>query len=283
VDWTGGDRAEVDGMIPETRGTESQEWSREAASGAEQRGRQRNGFAGTETNNDRETTMNAIVKEPKTKAQDKNVGKQEVKILPPRMGLVQLTITGTSPLVINRFSQKAAEAMRAKQEAGSSQSAGKKKLPPKDFNALFEAASYRSEEGWYGVNASSFRLAMIGACRLVGFQMTKAKLAVFVRADGTDALDGTPLVRIYGKPPIMDVRPARNDDGGFDLRSRPMWKDWNCKVNFEWDLDQFSVTDIVNLLDRVGRQCGIGEGRASSKMSAGIGWGFFSTTPPKAA
>lgn len=201
-------------------------------------------------------------------------GNTNVMITAPNMRVAEFTIIGTAPLVINRFSHKASEAMRAAQEAGG-QSKSKKNREAKDFKALFEAACYKSEEGWYGVNAAAFRLAMIGACRLVNFKMTIAKLSVFVLEDGRDAIDATPLVRIHGKEPEMDVRPARNDNGSFDLRPRPMWKDWTCKPRIQWDLDQFSLIDITNLMSRVGLQCGIGEGRASSKMSAGIGWGSF--------
>jgi len=198
----------------------------------------------------------------------------QVVITAPNMQIAEFTIVGTSPLVINRFSAKDQEIMRAAQEAGS-QNNSKKKRDPKDFKARFEAARYRSEEGWDGINAAAFRLALIGACRLVNYKMTLAKLSVFVVEDGRDKLDGTPLVRIHGDPPEMDVRPARNSNGSFDLRVRPLWKDWSCKIRVQWDLDQFSLVDITNLMARVGLQCGVGEGRASSKMSAGIGWGAF--------
>lgn len=197
-----------------------------------------------------------------------------VVITAPNMRIAEFTIVGTAPLVINRFSMKDQEIMRAAQEAGS-QSQSKKKRDPKNFQARFEAARYISEEGWDGINASSFRLALIGACRLVNYKMTLAKLSVFIVEDGRDKLDGTPLVRIHGDPPEMDVRPARNANKSVDLRVRPLWKDWSCKVKVRFDLDQFSLIDITNLMARVGLQCGIGEGRASSTMSAGIGWGSF--------
>lgn len=198
-----------------------------------------------------------------------------VTISAPNMAQAEFTCIGTSPLVINRFPAKAGEAMRAAQEAGG-QAKSKKNREAKDFKALFEAASYRAPEGWYGINASAFRQAMIGACRLVNYKMTLAKLSLSVIADGYDASDSsTPLVRIIGDDPVMDVRPARNANGSMDLRARPLWKDWSCKVRVQFDLDQFSLTDVTNLLMRVGMQCGIGEGRASSKMSAGIGWGSF--------
>lgn len=197
-----------------------------------------------------------------------------VTISAPNMRVASFGVIGTSPLVINRFSEKGEAAMRAAQEAGG-QSKSKKQRNAKDFKALFEAASYRSEEGWYGIHAASFRLALIGACRLVNYKMTIAKMSLFILEDGFDTQKGDPLIRIYGPDPIMDVRPARNANGSFDLRARPLWKDWRCNVRVQWDLDQFSLIDVTNLMSRVGLQCGIGEGRASSKMSAGIGWGSF--------
>jgi hypothetical protein len=227
--------------------------------------------------NDNEITSLGVVDVSlKGKARDKpKVQQQNVTISAPNMQVAQFDIVGTAPLVINRFSSKDINAMRATQEAGT-QSNSKKKRDPKDFDARFQAARYISEEGWDGIHAAAFRLAMIGACRLVSFKMTLAKLSVFIVEDGRDTTDATPLVRIYSDaPPIMDVRPARNANGSFDLRVRPLWKDWSCKVKVRFDLDQFSLTDITNLLSRVGTQCGIGEGRPSSKMSAGIGWGVF--------
>jgi len=44
-------------------------------------------------------------------------------------------------------------------------------------------------------------------------------------------------------------------------------------VNF--DADQFTVQDVTNLMQRVGMQVGIGEGRPDSRDSAGLGWGTF--------
>ncbi len=74
----------------------------------------------------------------------------------------------------------------------------------------------------------------------------------------------------------MDVRPGRNANGGVDLRARPMWPEgWRANVTFRWDADQFSATDVANLLARAGIQVGVGEGRPDSKMSAGVGWGQF--------
>mgnify|MGYP001580518047 FL=1 len=55
-----------------------------------------------------------------------------------------------------------------------------------------------------------------------------------------------------------------------------MWREgWEARVRIRYDGDQFSLADVSNLLARAGLQVGVGEGRADSKNSAGIGWGFF--------
>jgi hypothetical protein len=54
-----------------------------------------------------------------------------------------------------------------------------------------------------------------------------------------------------------------------------MFDTWSATLRVKFDADQFTVTDVVNLLSRAGGQVGIGEGRPDSKESAGMGWGTF--------
>lgn len=201
-------------------------------------------------------------------------GTVAIGISAPNMQRVEIRITGTSPLVISRFSAKAMEQMMEKQAAGSQAKKGKSR-EAKNFDAAFNGARHISREGWDGVHAGAFRNGLISACRLVGFKMTLAKLSIFVEADGIDAIDGTPLVRIIGGEPERVDLPVRNSTGVPDIRTRPMWREWAILLRIRFDADQFSVTDVANLLARVGAQVGIGEGRADSKASAGVGWGHF--------
>ena len=50
---------------------------------------------------------------------------------------------------------------------------------------------------------------------------------------------------------------------------------WEADVRIRYDGDQFTASDVVNLLARAGLQVGIGEGRPDSKKSTGMGWGLF--------
>ena len=204
----------------------------------------------------------------------KKPAEQAIVIAAPKIHTAEFTIRGTAPYVQLRFGEKAMNAMADKMAAGS-QATKKKVREPRDFDEDFRQAMHVSDEGWCGIPAGAFRNAMVSACRLVGFKMTIAKLSVFVEADGLDRVDGVPLIRIDGTPEPLRQH-VRNATGVCDLRVRAMFRDWSAKVRVSYDADQFSQSDVANLMMRVGRQVGIGEGRPDSKASVGMGWGTFS-------
>jgi len=202
-------------------------------------------------------------------------GQRQVVIAPPKFETATVRLIGTAPYVQHRFSQKAKNQIMATQQAGSQARKGKTR-EAKDFDAVYKGAMYVSKDGWHGIPAAAFRNAMISACRTVGFRMTLAKLSLFTECDGFDREDGTPLVRIVKGEPRQHIARARNANGSVDLRIRPMWDEgWEAVLRVRWDAEQFSASDVVNLLSRVGLQIGVGEGRPDSRLSAGLGWGLF--------
>lgn len=207
-------------------------------------------------------------------AKDAGVQKQTAVISAPKFQEVVFQLRGVAPLVIHRMSHKLKLQLKAKMEQGKAASS-KKNREAKDTDELFEEARYRSADGWDGVHAAAFRNALISACRLVSFKMTLAKLSVFVVNDGWDATEPQiPLVRIYGSPQKQEDI-ARVETGQPYVTIRPAYHNWTIKLRVRFDADQFSATDVANLLVRVGQQVGIGEGRPDSKNSAGMGWGLF--------
>jgi hypothetical protein len=205
---------------------------------------------------------------------------ESVTIQPPNLKVAVFRIVGTAPYVQHKFSAKAKQMMIDKQAAGSVAKKGAKR-DPKDFDALYKGAMHFLTDGSHGIPAPAFRAAMVSACRVVGFKMTLAKLSLFIEADGFDD-EGTPLVKMLkGKPHRTDLA-VRLETGVIDIRPRPMWDaGWEADVRIRFDADQFSVTDVANLLMRVGTQVGIGEGRPDSPNSCGMGWGLFSVNSKK--
>lgn len=196
-------------------------------------------------------------------------------IAPPKMESATVTIVGTSQLVVHRFSEKTRRMLEAQMMEGS-RAKNKKTRDPRDFEDDYLRALYVAEEGWYGVPAPSFRNAFISACRVAGFPMTRAKLSIFVAADGYDREDKKPLVRITKGEPTPWQTIVRNESGVIDIRNRPRWeKGWEMVLRVSWDAEQFSATDVFNLIARAGLQVGVGEGRPDSPNSNGLGFGCW--------
>jgi hypothetical protein len=196
-------------------------------------------------------------------------------IKPANILRTTLRIVGTAPFVQNKFSHKARMKMMQDMATPKSAKKAKSERPPRDYADDFIQSQHIAQEGWNGIPCPAFRAAMIDACRTVGLVMTKAKMSVFVLPDGFDKDDGTPLVKLEAAAPERTESLVRNDNGSADIRIRPMWRKWAANVTLEFDADMITPDSVVNLLDRAGRQVGVGEGRPFSKNSVGQGWGTF--------
>lgn len=205
----------------------------------------------------------------------KNQSKDELVVIKPlNMQRVHLTLEGTAPLMQARFSAKAMQAMMAKMALGSLAKKGAPKQA-RDFDADYQNAMHKSSDGWVGVPAAALRRACIDVCRMAGYKMVLAKMSIFFEADGTDKVDGMPLIKLDAPEPERTEMAVRNQTGVADIRIRPMWRNWKLNVVVKFDADQFTASDVVNLISRAGEQVGIGEGRPFSKESSGMGYGTF--------
>jgi hypothetical protein len=198
---------------------------------------------------------------------------EKVVIRPPNFQSGVINIKGVSPYLGNRFTEKAIRKIEETQREGD-RARNRRRRESRDFEGDVEAAKHIAAEGWCGIPAAAFRNALISACKVAGFAMTRAKLTIFVIPDGFDAIDGMPLVKISGQPKTHKSF-GRNDNGSIDLRWRPVWPQWSCALGLRWDADQFSVSDVVNLTARAGLQVGVGEGRPDSRDSNGLGLGLW--------
>lgn len=208
----------------------------------------------------------------------KKIETEAIVIAEPNIQYERFTIYGTAPYVQHKFSEKAKRQMLQAQM--SSKATNRKAKEPRNLEEDYEGAMHKTPDGNFGIPAPAFRAAMISACRVAGFQMTKAKLSVFIEADAFDESDGTPLVLLHGEPE-QHMSHVRLESGVASISVRPMWKSWHCELTVKWDGDQFSRKDVANLLERAGQQVGVGEGRPDSKKSIGMGWGTFSLIKPE--
>lgn len=200
--------------------------------------------------------------------------RKSVVIKKPNMAFATITIVSTAPYLQNRFSSENRDKMIEKQKAGSAAGKTRKAKAPKDFEAIYQASMHVSQEGWYGIPATAIRNAMIEACRLTEMDMVRAKMCLFIEAQGLDRENLEPLIKINGKP-RMHLDRVKIGMAQTDIAARGIFEKWSATFVIKWDNDVFSADDVINLLARAGWQVGIGAGRPLSKMSGGTGKGTF--------
>lgn len=167
--------------------------------------------------------------------------------------VLNVPIIGTTPLIINRFSEKAKRIMLAAMQG--------QKLPKerKDPEADYEGAFYRLPDGQPGMPAIAFKSATVGGARFYsGITMTALRQFLFFR--GEVGADGQQLYRIEGEPRMReDV--VRVNRGGADLRYRPEFPEWRAVIRVVYVKSALTRGSVLSLIDAGGMGVGVGEWR----------------------
>lgn len=160
--------------------------------------------------------------------------KKAIMVAAPNFRSVEFEIQGTAPFVMNKFSSKAKNMMMAAmgELKGAKGRGSGAKRDPVNWEEKLDGAIHYSVDGWIGIPAASFRAAAISACRIVGFKMTLAKLGIFVRPDGFDRDEGSPLVRLCGDYRAVD-HVVRLATGVATVTRRPVWDAWSAKITVD--------------------------------------------------
>lgn len=184
----------------------------------------------------------------------------------------EIQIEGTSPLIVNRWSEKAKAMMLAAQ-----QSTARAKKEPKDPVALFEASRYRLADGRDGFPATGFKASIVHAGRL--FEgVTQVLLKQVIRVHGEvvsqDGGFGDQIVPIRYDDITMREDTPRNASGVADLRYRAQYWPWSATLKVETIPGQIDRDSLISLVDAAGVG-GIGEWRPTAPKSATGSYGTF--------
>ena len=167
----------------------------------------------------------------------------------PKIDVRRLVITliGDSPLISNKWSEKAKKQMLDKQMKVA-KTAKEAKNPTEDY----EATLYVHPDGGYGFPCVAFKAAAVGACRFAdGIKMTEARGAFHVVGE---------LAKIEGEPSMREdmVRIAM---GTADIRYRGEFKEWRTALTIAYNAAALSESQIVSLFNISGFGIGVGEWR----------------------
>ena len=194
------------------------------------------------------------------------VAKNDVAIELPalKIGLMEVTVIGDSPLIVHAWSQKAKREMLDKQMK---KAKGAKEA--KDPTADFEASMYRLADGGYGFPSVAFKNAAVtAATSIAGITKIAARQAFHILGEGADvsgAFNGAKsrvnLIRIEGDPPAMREDMVKIAMGTADLRYRPEFTTWRARLLVRYNSGVLSEAQILNLLNTAGFAVGVGEWR----------------------
>lgn len=168
---------------------------------------------------------------------------------------IKVPILGTAPLIMHAWSAK------AKQQMLDNMQGRKNPKAPKDPQADYEAAFYRTDEGGYGFPVLAFKAATVEASRFYGKSVTKVGLRQSLFFSGTYSKSANQsLVPIYGEPHMReDV--VRVNMGGTDLRYRPEFPEWTTELTVTYVRSALTRASVLSLIDAGGLGTGIGEWR----------------------
>lgn len=189
-----------------------------------------------------------------------------------KIGMMEVTLIGDTPLIVHAWSIKARREMLAKQtkEARSAKEA-------KDPKADFEASLYRMEGGGYGFPSVAFKNAAVTACTSVsGITKVAARQAFQILGEDVEvegAFEGVKmrqnLVRIVGEPRMREDM-VRVGMGTADLRYRGEFSPWSASVLVRFNENVLSPSQILNILNVAGFAVGVGEWRPEKDGQSGL-------------
>lgn len=180
-----------------------------------------------------------------------------IQLAPIKRETIIVTIRGTAPLIMGRWSEKAIDQMRQKQFGQTVRPAREPKNPEEEAHAR----TYWCADGRPGMPATAFKAAMVGACRLFeGLPMTQAKLFFYVAGEGPEQ-----LVPIDGEITMREDTP-RNANGQPDLRYRNQVSGWTAHLHVTFLASKIDAASVVELVNAAGVG-GVGEWRPSAPKS----------------
>lgn len=173
---------------------------------------------------------------------------KSIVIQQPRRLVVALEVTGTAPLIQNKFSQKAIEEMLRKHMGLSVQ---REKKKPRE---VIDMATIRNIDDRVCIPPTAFKKAMLTASAgLKTLKKTQLRTQLFILGQSI------PITYTGERIPRMDIVRTSGMTRTPDVRFRPMFDGWKARIRIEFD-DVLSVQTVVDLLGRAG-SVGVGEWR----------------------
>ena len=194
-----------------------------------------------------------------------------IEIRPIEIKKVTVRVVGDTPLIMHAWSEKAKRMML---EAQMGIAKGKKKEaknPVDDFIRSMYWLTPMPEDGTmesfeeaiangarFGFPVTAFKQAAISAAYRMGWAKDKMSMrgAFFIDSDENG------MIAIHSDTPEMREDMVKVGMGTADIRYRGEFKNWYADLTISYNANgQYSLENIVNIINAGGYVCGVGEWR----------------------
>lgn len=201
----------------------------------------------------------------------KKAAAEVIEIRPIEIKKVTIRIVGDTPLIMHAWSEKAKRMML---EAQMGIAKGKKKEaknPVDDFIRSMYWLTPMPEDGTmesfeeaiangarFGFPVTAFKQAAISAAYRMGWAKDKMSMrgAFFIDSDENG------MIEIHSDTPEMREDMVKVGMGTADIRYRGEFKNWYADLTISYNANgQYSLENIVNIINAGGYVCGVGEWR----------------------
>lgn len=201
----------------------------------------------------------------------KKANTEVIEIRPIEIKKVTVRIVGDTPLIMHAWSEKAKRMML---EAQMGIAKGKKKdakNPVDDFIRSMYWLTPMPEDGTmesfeeaiangarFGFPVTAFKQAAISAAYRMGWAKDKMSMrgAFFIDSDENG------MIEIHSDTPEMREDMVKVGMGTADIRYRGEFKNWYADLTIIYNANgQYSLENIVNIINAGGYVCGVGEWR----------------------
>ena len=200
-----------------------------------------------------------------------------VEIKPIEMNTVEVTIQGDTPLIMHAWSEKAKRMMLETQQGKAKGKKKEFKNPVDDFiQSMYWLTEKPDTDGLsgeeceqafdnaikngakFGFPITAFKQAAISAAYRMGWSKDKMSLrgVFFIETDYGD------MVEIKSDVPQMREDMVKIGMGTADIRYRGQFNNWSTTFRLKYNVNgQYSLENILNIINAGGVVCGVGEWR----------------------
>lgn len=172
--------------------------------------------------------------------------------------LISITIEGTSPLLMNRFTDAAAIAATS-----GIRGSGPRSDEPRDDA---ESRLYTNEEGVIIIPGPNLLRCITEGGKFHKAGKSKVTTLKSSLIPGSTIFNEIYVVLEHEQPWKVDTRPIRiPTTGGRILRHRPCFDDWRLTFSVELDTDTIPVKLFRMIVDDAGKKIGLGDFRPDCK------------------